>query len=164
VGRAEDRQAVGQPVIKLADDSHKGLSQPVNLAGAEALPPALLDEAGQRQPHLARPQPGGGGAQDGVRARAALVDLPGADGVGATDGLDRLDRSAGADAWDARGPALAVSRPAERSRPRLAAVSSRPGMVRHPVRASRSSCIRFAGATSPAATSAASASSAAGTP
>ena len=34
---------------------------------------------------------------------------------------------------------MAVSRPAERRRSRLAAVSARPGMVCHPVRASRSS-------------------------
>ena len=54
-GRAEDRQAVGQPGIKLAGHGHEGLSQPVNLVGAEAFPPALLDEAGQRQPHLRGP-------------------------------------------------------------------------------------------------------------
>ena len=63
----------------------------------------------------------------------------GADSAGDVGCLNCLDALDGAGAWGARGPALALSSPAERSRSRLAAVSARPGMVRHPVRASRSS-------------------------
>ena len=41
----QDRQAVGQPGIELADQGDEGVPQPGDLVRAEPVPPALLNEA-----------------------------------------------------------------------------------------------------------------------
>jgi len=68
-GLAEDREAVGQSGIELACDRFQRAAEPADRFGAEPLPPALLDEPGQRQPGFPRPQAPRGGASRRSRRR-----------------------------------------------------------------------------------------------
>ncbi len=67
----------GRPGSSLADHREQRVLEAADLLDAEALAPPLFDQAGYRRPYLPGLQAPFGSAQDGVRARVALVDPPG---------------------------------------------------------------------------------------